>query len=49
MNQLIFNYVIMLMYLINAIWWGVKLKWADSLYWVFAFGITACVTWGYKR
>lgn len=44
-----FNYVIMGLYLINSAWWGCRGKMADMVYWLCAFGITATVTWGYKR
>jgi hypothetical protein len=49
MYQAIFNYIIMALYVINAGWWQYRGKTADALYWLFAFGITAVVTWGYKR
>jgi hypothetical protein len=45
----VFNYVIMGLYLINSVWWGARGKFADMIYWICAFGITATVTWGYKR
>lgn len=48
-NKLIFNYVIMSLYLLNVLWsfWhGGK---ADGFYWLSAFAITATVTFGYKH
>lgn len=45
----LFNYLIMSLYLVNSAWWGFRRSWADAAYWLCAFGITATVTWGYKR
>jgi len=45
----IFNYVIMSLYLLNIIRWSVERKLGDALYWFFALGITATVTFLYKR
>ena len=44
-----FNYLIMSLYVVNAMRWGFNQSWADMGYWACAFGITACVTWGYER
>lgn len=44
-----FNYVIMGLYIVNACWWGARGRMADTVYWLCAAGITATVTWGYKR
>jgi len=45
----IFSYVIMCLYVVNATRWAFAGKWADTVYWLCAFGITATVTWGYKH
>ena len=45
----IFNYIIMTLYLLNAIRWAVSGSWADCTYWLSALSITATVTWGYTR
>lgn len=37
----IFNYVILTLYCLNAVWWGWHGKWADASYWASAFAITA--------
>lgn len=48
-NPKIFNYVILTLYFLNAVWWGWHGKWADTCYWASAFAITATVTWGYQH
>ena len=48
-NPKLFNYVIMGLYLTNALWWARSYKWADTCYWLSALAITATVTWGYKH
>lgn len=45
----IFNYVIMGLYLTNAVRWAYARRWADVCYWLSALAITATVTWGYKH
>lgn len=45
----IFNYVIMALYLANAIWQGYNSRYADMCYWLSALAITATVTFGYER
>lgn len=45
----IFNFVIMSLYIANALRWAIHGSWADVSYWLCAFGITATVTWGYGR
>lgn len=45
----LFNYVILTLYLLNAVRWAVHRSWADVTYWASAFAITATVTWGYKH
>lgn len=45
----IFNNVMMVLQACAAVRWAVAGKWADALYWVFAVGITAVITYGYKR
>ena len=45
----IFNYVIMTLYVENALRWAFHGGWADVCYWLSAFAITATVTWGYAR
>ena len=44
-----FNYLIMSLYVVNSLRWTAHGSWADAGYWACAFGITACVTWGYER
>lgn len=44
-----FNYVIMALYVINAVWWAHHGKPGDAMYWFAAFQITAAVTWGFQR
>ena len=48
-NQKTFNYIIMALYLINAIWWMLYGSKADMFYWLSALAITATVTFGYQR
>lgn len=43
----IFNYVIMTLYIVNAIRWAVHGNYADMSYWLSAFAITATVTFWY--
>jgi hypothetical protein len=45
----IFNFVIMTLYGLAVIRWACEGKWADAAYWIFALGITATVTFGYKH
>lgn len=45
----IFNYLIMSLYLLNAIRWAVARKTADVCYWLSALAITATVTFLYKH
>jgi hypothetical protein len=45
----VFNYLIMSLYLVNSIRWGVHGNWADVSYWLSALAITATVTFGYKH
>jgi hypothetical protein len=42
-----FNYLIMSLYLMNALRWLFEGKPADTCYWLSALAITATVTWGY--
>jgi hypothetical protein len=44
-----FNYLIMVLYCLNAVRWLVEGKYADTCYWLSAFAITATVTWGYNH
>lgn len=44
-----FNYLIMVLYFLNACRWGVEGKWADTCYWLSALAITATVTFGYAH
>lgn len=45
----IFNFVIMTLYVMNAVRWAVERKPADMCYWLSALAITATVTFGYKH
>ncbi len=45
----IFNYVIMTLYFINAVWWLLHGSKVDMFYWLSALAITATVTFGYQR
>jgi hypothetical protein len=45
----VFNYVILTLYAINALRWGIDRKIADVCYWLPAFAITATVTFLYKH
>jgi hypothetical protein len=45
----LFNYVIMVLYTLNAVRWGFAGKLGDMFYWLGALWITASVTWGYKH
>jgi len=45
----LFNYVIMTLYVLNALWWALHRRPADVCYWLSAFAITATVTWGYRH
>ena len=44
-----FNYLIMVLYVINAFWWLWHGSRTDFFYWIFADGITATVTFGYRH
>lgn len=44
-----FNYLIMVLYALNAVRWAFEGKWADTCYWLSALAITATVTWGYEH
>lgn len=45
----IFNYLIMVLYLLNAGRWAINGNWADMCYWLSALAITATVTFGYNH
>lgn len=45
----LFNYFILFIYACTSVRWAYFRRWADVCYWLCAFGITATVTWGYKR
>lgn len=45
----VFNYLIMILYGLNAGNWALHRSWADMCYWLSALAITATVTWGYAR
>lgn len=44
-----FNYLIMALYLLNAVRWAFAGSKADVCYWLSAFAITATVTFGYDH
>lgn len=44
-----FNVLIMFLYGLAAVRWAAAGKYADCLYWLFALGLTAVITYGYKR
>lgn len=48
-NKLFFSYVIMALYFLNIIAGLVHRDWTHCWYWLSAFSITACVTWGYTK
>lgn len=43
------NYILLVLYLINATRWAFFGSWADWLYWTAAFLITFSVTFGYRH
>lgn len=45
----LFNYIIMLMYLLSAARWALNRSLADTCYWLSALAITATVTFLYKH
>lgn len=45
----IFNYVILVLYGLNAGRWAYAHKWPDVCYWLSAMAITATVTFLYKH
>ncbi len=45
----LFSFVIMALYLLNALRWAFERKWPDVCYWLSALAITATVTFGYKH
>jgi hypothetical protein len=49
LSPLGFNCFIMTVYFCTSVRWAVERKWADMFYWLFALGITATVTFGYRR
>lgn len=44
-----FNYLIMCLYVVNAVRWAYAGFYGDVWYWISAASITAAVTWGYER
>lgn len=44
-----FNYLIMVLYMLNSIRWLVHGNYADACYWLSALAITATVTFGYTH
>lgn len=44
-----FNYLIMFLYLVNALRWLSVKGYGDFFYWISALAITASVTFGYKH
>lgn len=45
----LFNYVILVLYVLNAVRWAVARSTADVCYWLSAAAITATVTFLYKH
>ena len=45
----VFNYIIMALYLLNALRWFYAGNYSDVCYWLSAFAITATVTFGYSH
>lgn len=45
----LFNFIIMALYALSAVWWAFHSKWADMCYWLSALAITATVTFGYRH
>lgn len=45
----VFNYVILVLYVLNAVRWAFARSWADVCYWLSAAAITSTVTWLYKH
>lgn len=45
----IFNFIIIGLYCLNALRWGINHSWADMCYWLSALAITLTVTFGYKH
>lgn len=45
----VFNYLIMVLYAMNAARWAWHGNWADCCYWLSALAITATVTFGYSH
>lgn len=45
----VFNYLIMVLYALNALRWAIARKPADVCYWFSALAITATVTFLYKH
>jgi len=45
----VFSYLIMGLYLLNALRWAYERKPANVCYWLSALAITATVTFGYKH
>jgi hypothetical protein len=43
------NYVLMLLYVVNASRWAYHRSWGDVGYWLCAAGLTASLTWGYQH
>ena len=49
MNPMIFNWVIMSLYSLNALQFLLRGMYVDCFYWLSALSITATVTFGYQR
>jgi hypothetical protein len=45
----IFNWVIMSLYRVNVLRWGIDGKWWNAAYWGGALLITCAVTFGYQK
>ena len=41
----VFNYVIMVLYVLNTTRWAIDQNWPQVLYWLAAFQINLAVTW----
>lgn len=43
----VFNYLILALFALNAIWWGLHGKGGDALYWASAFTLNLAITFGH--
>ena len=49
LDKFVFNYIIMILYALNSLRFGLSGLWGDMFYWMGALWITLAITFGYNR